>query len=150
MQGKSLYAMCSNNIKRECKMDMRTWTVDEVFVVQPMARKIDFDSATDFKGTMVDFINRGNLRIVLDLSNVDAVDSTGLGMIVSSLKSLGHDGCMTICGLSDSVRSVFTMTHMHKLFDIVPTLDEAIEKSKSRYMTSRLQTQPGTTVRSYE
>ena len=109
-------------------MEMKTWKVGEVLVVQPMAKRIDSVTATDFKGTMVDYINDGNLKIVLNLTDVDFIDSTGLGMIVSTLKSLGSDGVMSICCLSDIVKSLFTLTRMNRLFDIVSTVDEAVAK----------------------
>ena len=109
-------------------MEMKTWKVGEVLIVQPMAQRIDSVTATDFKATMIDYILSGNQRIVLNLSSVDFIDSTGLGMIVSTLKSLGHEGVMAICCLSDIVRSLFTLTRMNRLFDIVPSVEEAIEK----------------------
>jgi len=109
-------------------MEMKTWKEGDVLVVQPMVKRIDSVSATDFKGTMVDFINDGNLKIVLNLTDVDFIDSTGLGMIVSTLKSLGHDGVMAICCLSDIVKSLFSLTRMNRLFDIVSTVDEAVAK----------------------
>ena len=113
-------------------MEMKTWSVDGILVVQPLVKRIDSVTATDFKGTMVDFINSGNLKIVLDLSNVDFIDSTGLGMIVSTLKSLGHEGVMAICSLSDIVRSLFALTRMNRLFDIAATAEEAIAKVRER------------------
>lgn len=109
-------------------MEMKTSKTDDILIVQPMVKRIDAVTATDFKGTMVDLINNGNMKIVLDLSNVDFIDSTGLGMIVSTLKSLGSDGVMAICGLSDIVRSLFTLTRMNRLFDILPSVEEAIIK----------------------
>lgn len=109
-------------------MEMKTWKEGDVLVVQPMVKRIDSVTANDFKGTMIDLINEGNMRIVLDLTTVDFIDSTGLGMVVSTLKSLGKDGVMAICCLSDIVKSLFTLTRMNRLFEIFPTVDEAVAK----------------------
>ena len=109
-------------------MEMHSWKSGDILVVQPRVKRIDSASATDFKGTMVDFINGGNMKIVLDLSCVDFVDSTGLGMIVSTLKSLGQEGVLAICGLSDIVQSLFTLTRMSRIFDISASVDEAVGK----------------------
>lgn len=111
-------------------MNMDTMKADGVLVVRPMEKRIDAATALDFKGTMVNYISSGNMKIVLDLSNVDFVDSTGLGMIVSTLKTLGRDGIMAICSPTDIVSSLFHLTRMHRLFDIVPTVEEAVGKVK--------------------
>ena len=113
-------------------MEMKTWKADDVFVVQPLVKRIDSATATDFKATMIDYINGGNMRIVLNLSNVDFIDSTGLGMIISTLKSLGRDGIMTICCLSDIVKSLFSLTRMNRLFEISPSVEEAIRKAQGQ------------------
>lgn len=113
-------------------MEMHTYKIDEILVVQPLAKRIDAASATDFKGTMVDYISQGNLSIILDLANVDFVDSTGLGMIVAILKTLGKDGIMSLCGLSDIVTSLFTLTRMHRIFDIAPSVEESVVMVRRR------------------
>jgi anti-sigma B factor antagonist len=113
-------------------MEMHTYKIDDILVVQPLAKRIDAASATDFKGTMVDYINQGNLSIILDLANVDFVDSTGLGMIVAILKTLGKDGIMSLCGLSDIVTSLFTLTRMHRIFDIAPSVEESVVMVRRR------------------
>lgn len=109
-------------------MEMKTWKDGDVLVVQPVVKRIDSASAAEFKGMMVDHINAGNMKIVLNLTDVDFIDSTGLGMIVSTLKSLGNGGAMAICCLSDIVKSLFTLTRMNRLFDIVPSVEEAVAK----------------------
>lgn len=111
-------------------MEMDSRKAGDVLVVRLLVKRIDAATAMDFKGMMVDCINNGNLKIVLDLSAVDFVDSTGLGMIVATLKTLGSDGVMAICSPTEVVRSLFTLTRMNKLFDIVPTVEEAIAKVK--------------------
>ena len=76
---------------------------------------------------MVDWINQGNRRIVLDLSEVDFIDSSGLGAIVSSLKTLGNDGDLVICGIRETVMGLFKITRMNRVFQIFATESEAIE-----------------------
>ena len=113
-------------------MEMKTRKIDDILIVQPMVKRIDSASAADFKATIVDYINNGNMKIVLNLANVDFIDSTGLGMIISTLKSLGSNGGMSICCLSNIVNSLFTLTRMNKVFEITLSEEEAIEKAKAK------------------
>ena len=98
-------------------------------VVTPLEKRLDASSAADFKGKIVDWINAGNSRIILDLSQVDFVDSSGLGAIVSCLKTLGGQGDLVICGIKETVMSLFQLTRMNRVFQIFPTQTEALKAS---------------------
>jgi len=97
-----------------------------LLVVTLQEKRLEAATATFFKSTMVDFINSGATRIVLDLSQVDFVDSSGLGSIVSILKTLGDEGELVLCGISQTVMSLFKLTRLDRIFRIFPTADEAV------------------------
>jgi len=103
----------------------------DILIVRPLERSLDTDSAALFRERMAAFIVDGNDRIVLNMTEIDFLDSTGLGAIVSSLKRLDGNGSLVLCGLSDMVRKVFEITRMDKIFKIVPTEDAAILKLSS-------------------
>jgi anti-sigma B factor antagonist len=108
-------------------MQIEDKIINDILVVTPLDKRLDASSAVDFKGKMVDWINRGHRRIVLDLSLVDFVDSSGLGTIVSCLKTLGEGGDLVISGIKDAVLSLFQLTRMNRVFQIFPTPDAAIK-----------------------
>lgn len=108
-------------------MQIQDTKVDDVLVIQPQDKRIDASVATEFKGRIVDWINAGNTRIVLDLSHVDFIDSSGLGAIVSSLKTIGNNGDLVICGIQETVMSLFKLTRMNRVFQIFPSQPEAIK-----------------------
>jgi len=95
-------------------------------VVTVVDTRIDAEVADDFRDEIAHIVQRGNRRLLLDLSEVAFVDSTGLGAIVASLKQLGPDGDLAICGAHDSVGSLFRLTRMDKVFRIFATADEAL------------------------
>jgi anti-sigma B factor antagonist len=103
--------------------------VDNLLVVMPLEKRLDAAVAADFKGKILDWINAGHNRIVLDLSRVDFVDSSGLGAIVSCLKTLGGQGDLLICGLKETVMSLFQLTRMNRVFQIFPSQVEALKAS---------------------
>ncbi len=108
-------------------MQLEEKSVGEVLVVKPLDPRIDASSAIDFREKMVKWINSGHKHIVLDLSAVDFVDSSGLGAIVSVLKVLGDTGDLVICGLKETVMQLFRITRMHRVFRIFPSEETAVK-----------------------
>jgi anti-sigma B factor antagonist len=97
-----------------------------VLIVTPAEQALDAYAAPAFRDRMAEFIQGGRRRIVLDLSAVSFLDSTGLGAIVSSLKRLEGNGVMVICGAGEMVMDVFRLTRMDRVFPIVPTVEDAL------------------------
>lgn len=64
-------------------------------------------------------------KLVLDLSRVSFMDSTGLGALVSLLKMLGGNGAMAVAGVQPPVRKLFEMTRLDSLFRLTPDVEEA-------------------------
>lgn len=66
--------------------------------------------------------------IVLDFSEVTFIDSSCLGALVSSVKSLrGKKGDLKLSCLQEDVRSIFQITRLDKIFEIFENVEEAIE-----------------------
>lgn len=107
-------------------MQMEGREVGEVLVVKPLDKRIDASGSPDFKGKMVDWVNSGKNRIVLDLSGVDFIDSGGLGTIVSILKTLGSNGDLYISGLQETVGSLFRLTRMDRVFRLYSSVEDAV------------------------
>ncbi len=108
-------------------MMMEDTKIGTVLCVKPQGPRIDASVASEFKGRMVDWINQGNHRIVLDLDEVDFIDSSGLGAIVSSLKAIGSEGDLVICNIRETVMSLFQLTRMHRVFQIFRSRQEALK-----------------------
>jgi anti-sigma B factor antagonist len=102
--------------------------IGKLLVVKPLEKRMDAFVAPDFRGQMGAFISEGQQLIVLDLSEVDFVDSSGLGAIVASLKMLGGKGDLVIAGASDKVMSLFKLTRMDRVFQIFAGKEEAVAR----------------------
>jgi anti-sigma B factor antagonist len=107
-------------------MQIEHRTVDDHVVVTLMDTRLDAAVADAFKSTMLDFVESGQKRLVLDLAQVDFIDSSGLGAIVSVLKSVGRDGSLRLCAMQASVLSIFKLTRMNQVFSIHDSADEAV------------------------
>lgn len=107
-------------------MQIAVKKTNNVVIVKPLGKRIDASNSSAFKGRILDLINEGNRDIVLDLSGVDFIDSSGLGAIISSLKTLGDEGDLVLCGIRDSVMNLFRLTRMNRVFKIFPDEKEGI------------------------
>ncbi len=104
----------------------------EVLVVKPTETRIDSSCATDFKGKMIDYVNEGNNCIAMDLTDVDFIDSSGLGAMISVLKTIDSSGTLAIFGVRDTVMSLFKLTRMDRAFKIFSTEEEAVKSLSNR------------------
>jgi len=99
---------------------------ENILVVNPLESRLDAKMAVGFKDKMTSLIKEGNSQMVLNLSKVDFVDSSGLGAIVSVLKLMGREGQLVISGAQEKVMSMFKLTRMNRVFKVFDSEEEAI------------------------
>lgn len=89
--------------------------------------RIDAAAAIRFKDRVREETGGTSGTVILDLSQVDFVDSSGLGAIVATMKHLGSGRRMDLAGLTENVDKVFRLTRMNTIFKIHETLETALE-----------------------
>jgi anti-sigma B factor antagonist len=79
-----------------------------------------------------ELIGRGHNKVVINLSKVAWMNSTGLGALMSSLTSLKNaDGDLKLVGVTEKVKSLLMVTKLITIFDHFDTEEQAIEAFKS-------------------
>ncbi len=107
-------------------MDMTTEQIGDVTVVELHGEHLDAGVAEEFKHDIAPVLD-ANSKVILDLSQLQFVDSAGIGAILSCLRRLNAaGGDLKLSGVTKSVRGTFEITRMHRLFDIFTTRDEAV------------------------
>ena len=77
------------------------------------------EDAKEMREDIISIIDKGQTSFVFDLSQVDYIDSTGLGMLVSIQKRVMlRGGSITIKGLQGLAKEVFELTRLTKVFEI--------------------------------
>ncbi len=90
----------------------------EALVVSVQETRLDAAVALTFKDMIRDAMELSGTPVILDLSRVEFLDSSGLGAIVGVMKLLGPDRPLEVAALSGSVRKLFRLTRMDTVFRI--------------------------------
>jgi len=101
----------------------------DILVLTPEMTQLDASQTRQFKDEVLGLIKSTNKKnVVIDLSRLQFVDSSGLGCFLSILKSLSHEqGTLKFSGLTKSVRTIFELVSIHKILEIYPTKEEALK-----------------------
>ena len=108
-------------------MSLTSTVADDAQVVTVNAQRIDAAMAIQFKEDMRTETDAGPQRVILDLSSVEFIDSSGLGAIVAAMKQLGKDRRLDLAGLTPMVDKVFRLTRMDTVFSLFDTLQDALD-----------------------
>lgn len=99
-------------------MELTTDKIGDKTVVRFQGQYLDLSNAEAFIANATPLL-QNNSKVVFDMSHVDFVDSAGLGALMACRRQLMNvGGDLTLCGLSEKVRSVFEVARMHRLFVI--------------------------------
>ncbi|MFH1798213.1 MAG: STAS domain-containing protein [Candidatus Omnitrophota bacterium] len=89
--------------------------------------EIDIDTSRDIKRSVDKVISRDKNKVIINLKDVNYVDSSGLATMVEILKSLRLvNGELKLTNLSQKVRGLFEITKLDKLFDIEENEENAV------------------------
>ena len=95
-------------------------------IIRVHAPRIDAPNALQFKEEMRSLTGRTSGRFILDLQQVEFIDSSGLGAVVASMKQLRPSQTLELAALQPIVDKVFRLTRMDTVFRLFATLDDAI------------------------
>jgi anti-sigma B factor antagonist len=89
--------------------------------------EIHVSTAPEFSRLLNDAIGEGRTRVVLDLTRVDFIDSTGLSVLLNGLRRLTRlGGRMALVCSNPTVLRLFVITRLDSTFRIEPTREAAV------------------------
>ncbi|MCX4546868.1 STAS domain-containing protein [Streptomyces sp. NBC_01565] len=102
--------------------------VSEYVTVVTFGGAVDVCSAAKVRNLLVDLVSHGRVFLVLDLSAVDHVDSTGTGVFVGGMKRVrAHNGLIALVVTEENVPNWLRLTGLTRVFPIFYTVDPAVE-----------------------
>ena len=102
--------------------------VDDTTHVIELGGEVDLYTAPEFKERMIELIEAGRTRLVVDLSHATFIDSTTLGVLVGGVKRLRPaGGTMALVSTDPSITKIFEITGLDRVFAIHGSREEALE-----------------------
>ncbi|MBK6756203.1 MAG: STAS domain-containing protein [Moraxellaceae bacterium] len=99
----------------------------DIAIIEPTTRRIDAAFATQFRADVLELKRKGYHKMILNLSNVDFIDSSGLGVVVYIGKMIGKREHLILCEIHPSVLNVLKLTKMEQALSLFTTEASAIE-----------------------
>ncbi len=90
----------------------------DLIVITPLGSRLDFRVATAFRDAIIDRIDQGHHRVLVNLERVQFMDSSGIGALMSGIKRMGRGGDIAVCSLSTKVQSMFELTHLDRVIRV--------------------------------
>jgi anti-sigma B factor antagonist len=94
-------------------------------LARPQISRLDAASAPALRSATADLANQGQFRVVLDLTGVEFVDSSGLGALIHMHKTLEPQGRLALCNVDPKVAQLFKVTRLERVFTIAANADAA-------------------------
>ncbi len=108
-------------------MEFKTRDQNGVVIISLVGR-LDLSNGGKLKEEIKKILSSEKKSIHLNLKDVEFVNSSGLGALVSIMKEIRiHRGRLTISDLAEYVREIFDITQLSHIFEIFTTEDEAVK-----------------------
>lgn len=104
---------------------------NDVLVINLQEDNLDASNVRDFKDAAQSMIHE-HAKVVLDMSGVKFVDSSGLGTLITCLRLQNSKrGDFRLCAMSTTVRALFELMRMHRVFSIYDSRQDAVNSYQS-------------------
>lgn len=113
---------------------------DGLLVIQPRVATLEAHNTEAFKAAIAPLLDEGG-RLLVDLSEIAFLDSSGLGALILALRTaLARGGDLAVCSAQPRVRVLFQLVRAHQIFEVYNDRDEALREQRNRHHQDR----PGT------
>ena len=98
-----------------------------VVVIEPKGKIMGGPESTELHDLLHDMIDKGKLKVVIDLGKVDWMNSTGLGLLISGLTTLRKAGGeLRLANVTDKIESLLAITKLITVFKAYDSVEEAV------------------------
>jgi anti-sigma B factor antagonist len=99
----------------------------EAVVIELKGNVMGGDDTKDFNELLHKLIDEGKKHIIIDLTDVKFMNSSGIGMLIGGLTTMKKaEGAMKLAGVTEKIQSLLVITKLITIFETYNTIDEAI------------------------
>jgi anti-sigma B factor antagonist len=99
-------------------------------IVRPTTDRLDIEVAAEFRRMLLSLIEQGHRHLIVDLRDVTFIDSSGLGALVSALKTLKRgsgSGDVRLARVQPPVVSLLEIIRLNRVFTSYASVEQAIQ-----------------------
>lgn len=109
------------------ELTLNVHSEDPGFTVIAVGGEIDVYTAPKLREKLISLVDDGSYQLIVDMEDVEFLDSTGLGVLVGGLKRVrAHDGWIDLVCTQGRILRIFRITGLNKVFNIYSTVPEAL------------------------
>jgi len=102
-----------------------------IVVLEPKGKIMGGPDASLLHDKLHEVMEAGKKKVVIDLSQVEWMNSTGLGILISTYTTLrNNDGELKLANVTDKIQSLLTITKLVTVFDTYDSVSEAVKALK--------------------
>ncbi|OGK08060.1 MAG: anti-sigma factor antagonist [Candidatus Riflebacteria bacterium HGW-Riflebacteria-1] len=110
----------------EIKIDVRPKGNDITLIV--IRGEVGTDTVDQFKEKMDQIVNDGKKKLIIDMQEVNYLNSMGLGVFATTLKKLKkNNGDLKFINLAPTVQELLERSRLDKVFDVFESEEEAVK-----------------------
>jgi anti-sigma B factor antagonist len=99
----------------------------EIVILEPKGNFVGGEETDDLRDTIKKYADSGNKKLIIDLGGVSYLNSTALGVLISSHANYTkREGKVKLCQINKNLENLFVITKLSLIFDTYPNQEEAI------------------------
>ncbi len=108
-------------------MDILVDEEDGLAILRPEGPRLNWENSGELRTFSPDSIDTPIYAVIIDLCDVEDIDSDGLGAFVTVRKNAPESCDVLICGVDEKLESIFRLPRLDQIFPIHRDLDSAID-----------------------
>jgi len=99
----------------------------EIVILEPKGNFVGGEETDELRDTIKKYADSGNKKLIIDLGGVSYLNSTALGVLISSHANYTkREGKVKLCQINKNLENLFVITKLSLIFDSYPNQEEAI------------------------
>jgi len=112
-------------------MKLSSKEIDGITVIELEGNVLGGPDATALNDTLHQLIDKRKKKILLDISRVRTMNSSGLSMLINALTTMRNaSGDLKIAAASKKIESLLVITKLTTVFELYPTVKQAVDSFK--------------------
>lgn len=112
----------------ESHFDYSVSQKDDVYIIAIHDPRLDSSKAPRFKTELLRVIAGGAKKVLVNLADVESIDSSGLGILTFGRRQMDdNDGTLSVCCLQKKVMTLFNIAKLDRVFSVFDTVEEGLK-----------------------